>query len=107
MRERLIGLLGDANDPVTPRQGGYTIAVPSTTGSTTSTGSLRRISRTPVGVVVSDEREAKAVAAVRERVNAMFADLGGQEFETYRSDPRWPGVQEAARQAFAMMEEPT
>jgi hypothetical protein len=59
-----------------------------------------------IGVVLTDEREAKAVATFRERLNAVFDDLGEVGYAAYRSDPRWPGVQEAARDALVAIESP-
>ena len=60
-----------------------------------------------IGVVLTDEREAAAIATVREQVNALFEDLGDAGYPAYRSDPRWLGVQEAARVAILVMEPPT
>jgi hypothetical protein len=60
-----------------------------------------------IGVVLTDEREATAIATVREQVNALFEDLGDAGYAAYRSDPRWLGVQEAAREALLVMEPPT
>lgn len=106
MRARLIDLLADANDPEVEAKwmvdrGSFAdwfndldwLAAKDVSGS--------------VGVVLMDEREARVVAAVRERVNAIFEDLGDAGFGAYRSDTRWPGVQEAAREAKAVIEPET
>jgi hypothetical protein len=57
-----------------------------------------------IGVTLTGEHEAEAVAAVRERLDAIFADLGDAGFDAYRSDPRWSDVREAARHALAVIE---
>lgn len=52
-----------------------------------------------IGGVLTDEGELQVVTAFRERLDAVFTDLGDAEFAAYRADPRWPGVQDAARDA--------
>jgi hypothetical protein len=103
MRERLIGLLGDPNDPSV--EGKWLLDRGSFDDWFNDLDWLasQDLSES-IGVVLTDEDEAKAVAAVRERVNAIFEDLGDVGFEAYRSDPRWKRVQEAARQAVAVIE---
>jgi hypothetical protein len=51
------------------------------------------------GAVLTDERELARVTIFSDRLNAVFADLGEADFAAYRADPRWPAVQEAARDA--------
>ena len=102
MRARLIALLREANDPDAETKwlrGGW-----SDWFNDLDWLASQDLSET--GVVLTDEREAKAVGAFRERLDAMFKDLGDQEYPAYRSDPRWPAVQEAARDAIAVIAPP-
>jgi hypothetical protein len=106
MRKRLIGLLVDANDPAAEAKWLNDRGSFDDWFNDLDWLASEDLSE-PVGVLLSDEREATAVGTVRERVNAMFEELSDAEFETYLSDARWLGVQEAARQALAVMEEPS
>src|SRR5215203_4095795 len=56
------------------------------------------------GVVLVDEREASAIRAFQERLNAIYSDLGDVEYAAYRSDPRWASVRGAAVEAAAVLD---
>jgi hypothetical protein len=103
MRERLIGLLRDVNDPMADRtweaSGGHfddwfndlEFLLPTGDGEA-------------VGAVLADTREAKAVLPFQTLLDAIYADLGDAGYVTYRADPRWSGVRHAARDALAVLD---
>jgi hypothetical protein len=103
MRERLIALLRDTNDPdaETKWARGWFDDWFNDLDWLASEDLAESI-----GVVLTDKGEAKAIGAFRERLNAMFEDLRDAGYAAYRSDPRWPGVQKAARDAIAVIESP-
>jgi hypothetical protein len=103
MRERLIDLLRDTNDPDVEADWLEDRGSFDDWFNDLDWLASEDLSES-IGVMLTDEHEAQMVAVIRERVNAIFADLGDAGFAAYRSDPRWPGVQEAARHAVAVIE---
>ena len=53
--------------------------------------------------VLHDE-EVPAFLALERSLGPMIQDLGDQADDAYTSDPRWPGVVDAARRALAIMQ---
>ena len=105
MRERLIGLLREANDPDADKRwlrGGWFDDWFNDLDSLVAEHPAESI-----GVVFTDEREAEPFAAFRGRLNAIYEDLGDAGYAAYRSDSRWAGVQKAARAAVAATELPS
>lgn len=56
-----------------------------------------------VGVLFLNGREAEAVGSFRQVLDSMYVDLGDVDFSSYRGDPRWASLQEAARQALMLL----
>ena len=102
MRERLVGSLRAVNDPDVDRR--WLEAAGRFDDWFNDLEFL--LSEGPaaaIGVVLVDEREAEAVAAFHEQLDAIYSDLGDVGYLAYRSDPRWAGIRDAAQEALVVL----
>jgi hypothetical protein len=103
MRERLIGLLRDVNDPMADRTwesskchfddwfNDLEFLLPKGDGEA-------------IGAVLADSREARAVLPFRTLIDAVYAEFGDAGYVAYRADRRWSGVRQAARDALRVLD---
>jgi hypothetical protein len=101
MRERLVALLRGVNDP--DAEATWLRDPQSFEDWFNDLDWLASEDLSTSGFVLMDEREAKAVGIFRERINAIFDDLGDASYAAYRTDERWRGVQEPALDAVAVL----
>jgi len=101
MRDRLVALLRDVNDP--DADANWLRDPHSFEDWFNDLDWLASEDLSVSGIVLIDEREAQAVAIFRKRISAIFDDLGDAGYAAYRADERWRRVQEAALAADAVL----
>src|SRR5438874_2107265 len=103
MRERVIELVRDAADPETDGKW-LSNSADFDEWFNTLDDLLPEGALASIGVSLADESEAEAVGKLLKARDAIFMDLGDVDYRTYRDDPRWLEVLQAARAALALLD---